>query len=66
MSANKKPIAYGGIIRGSLFETSNNSGEKYCYDEFFKSTEIDVESLETDIVSSPVSVKELYSVLEDA
>lgn len=60
----KKAVSYGGIIRNSLFETSNNSGEKYSYDEFFKSTEIDVESLETDIVSFPVSVRELYAALK--
>ena len=60
----KKTVSYRGIIRNSLHEPSNNPGETYNYDEFFPSDKIDIESLETDIIALPISVKQLYSCLK--
>lgn len=62
MSINKKPIAYGGIIKGSLYEPSNNPNETYNAREFFSDT---TEIRDADAVQLSVSVKKLYSVLED-
>ena len=60
----KKAVSYGGIIRNSLHESACRPGEKFNYDEFFPSDKIDIESLETDIIVLPISVKELYSCLK--
>ena len=60
----KKAVAYGGIVRNSLFESSNNDGERYNYNEFFESSEFDPSTIDGDIVRLSVSVSDLYSVLE--